>query len=101
MTSHRQWALLLAPGHRFEMRAPELTTEEFLASVGKSPDLSQDHQMLLREFLRQADLVKFAGARPSDEDIEKSIGSAQRFLEETRENAPLIDVDESSPLHPS
>ena len=29
---------------RFELRAPELTTEEFLASVGESPDLSRDHR---------------------------------------------------------
>jgi len=79
---------------RFELRAPELTTEEFLASVGESPDLSRDHQALLREFLRQADLVKFAGAQPSSEDIERSTNAARRFLEETRENAPLLDVND-------
>lgn len=76
---------------RFELRAPELTTEEFLGSVSDSPDLTQDHQMLLREFLRQADLVKFAGVQPSGEDVEQSIGAARRFLEETRDNAPLIE----------
>lgn len=76
---------------RFELRAPELTTEEFLGAVGQAPDLSRDHQLLLREFLRQADLVKFAGARPSGEDIDRSVQAARRFLEETRENAPLIE----------
>ena len=76
---------------RFELRAPELTTEEFLGSFGESPDLSRDHQSLLREFLRQADLVKFAGVQPSDDDIQRSIEAARRFLEETRENAPLLD----------
>ena len=76
---------------RFELRAPELTTEEFLASVGESPDLSRDHQALLREFLRQADLVKFAGLQPSHEDVERSIDAARRFINETRENAPLIE----------
>jgi hypothetical protein len=81
---------------RFELRAPELTTEEFLTLVGKSPDLSVGHQALLREFLRQADLVKFAGVHPSAEDIELSIAAARRFLEETRENAPLIDVHQVS-----
>ena len=79
---------------RFDLRAPELTTEEFLAGVGQSPDLSHAHQALLREFLRQADLVKFAGARPSREDIEQSIAAAQRFLEETRENAPMLEVND-------
>ncbi|HVX11232.1 MAG TPA: DUF4381 family protein [Pirellulales bacterium] len=72
---------------RFEFRAPELTTEEFLASVGQSPDLSRDHQTLLRSFLREADLVKFAGMQPSNEDIERSLDAARRFLEETREEA--------------
>ena len=43
--------------NRFDMRAPELTTEEFLESVSDSPDLTRDHQTLLRQFLRQADLV--------------------------------------------
>jgi hypothetical protein len=79
---------------RFDMRAPELTTEEFLASVGNSPDLSPDHQFLLREFLKQADLVKFAGFRPSPEDIDRSVRAAERFLDETRDNAPLIEVDD-------
>lgn len=79
---------------RFDMRAPELTTEEFLASVGQSPDLSSDHQRLLREFLKQADLVKFAGVRPSAADIDGSVRAAEQFLDETRENAPLIEVDQ-------
>ncbi|MCH2127275.1 MAG: BatD family protein [Pirellulaceae bacterium] len=80
---------------RFDLRAPEFTTEEFLASVGNSPDFSQPHQALLRQFLRQADLVKFAGVQPSEEDIENSINSARQFLEETRENAPMLDVAEN------
>ncbi len=81
---------------RFELRAPELTTEEFLAAVGESPDLSPEHQALLREFLRQADLVKFAGVQPTEDDIEISIMAARRFLEETRENAPLLDLNEDA-----
>lgn len=76
---------------RFEMRAPELTTEEFLASIGQSPDFSTDHQGLLREFLRQADLVKFARAVPSTVEIDNAIDKAKRFLEETREDAFMVD----------
>lgn len=77
---------------RFDVRAPELTTEEFLASAQRAADLTGDHQALLREFLRQADLVKFAGLTPTEEDIRASIQAAERFLEETRENAPLINA---------
>lgn len=78
---------------RYELRAPELTTEEFLAEVGDSPDLSREHQDLLRQFLRQADLVKFAGAQPTGDEVEKSVDAVQRFLDETRENAPLLEVE--------
>lgn len=77
---------------RFELRAPELTTEEFLAVAGNSGALSHDHQSLLRDFLRQADLVKFAGVEASEKDIRRSAELAVRFLEETRENAPWIEV---------
>lgn len=77
---------------RFELRAPELTTEEFLEVASDSPELTGDHQRMLREFLRKADLVKFAGLQPTPDDVEASVTSAKRFLEETRENAPLIEV---------
>jgi hypothetical protein len=85
---------------RFDLRAPELTTEEFLGAVQYASELSPEHQSLLREFLRQADLVKFAGFQPSDSDVERSVGAAQRFLEETRENAPLVDDPSDSPEGP-
>jgi hypothetical protein len=83
---------------RFELRSPELTTEEFLEQMSDSPDLTLEHQRLLRGFLRRADLVKFAQHVPSKEDIQDSVGAAERFLDETRENAPLIDEPESA-LH--
>ena len=68
-------------------------------SVGQSPDLSRDHQRRLQEFLKQADLVKFAGVKPGEEDIRRSIDTAGRFLDETRQDAPLIEVpaDETAP----
>ncbi len=83
---------------RFELRAPELTTEEFLLSVVDAPDLSGDHQQLLQSFLNHADLVKFARILPTTKDVARSIESAVRFLDETRDNAPLLSVDED--VHP-
>lgn len=79
--------------NRFDLRAPELTTEEFLELMSQSPDLSGDHQSLLRDFLRRADLVKFAHFMPSTNDIDESVAAARRFLEETRLDAPLADHD--------
>ncbi|MFQ5655810.1 MAG: hypothetical protein ACE5GW_13905, partial [Planctomycetota bacterium] len=80
--------------NRFELRAPELTTEEFLEAASASPDLSAEHQPPLRDFLRVSDLVKFAHHVPDAEAIEGAIVTARRFLEETRENAPLLDDTE-------
>ena len=78
--------------NRFHLHSPELTTDEFLEVMSSSPDLSREHQQLLRPFLRRADLVKFAHHLPDAPEVEDSIQMARRFLEETRENAPMIDV---------
>lgn len=72
---------------RFALRAPELTTERFLEFVSGSPDLTESHQALLRDFLRQSDLVKFAHLIPSRESIGEAIAFAGRFLDETRDDA--------------
>jgi hypothetical protein len=40
--------------------------------------------------------VKFAHLVPDASDVEDSIQAARRFFEETRENAPLIDVGAGS-----
>ncbi|MBK7948221.1 MAG: hypothetical protein IPK00_05670 [Deltaproteobacteria bacterium] len=71
--------------NRFALRSPELTTEEFLNEMGRSPDLARSHQQLLRDFLVQADLVKFAGHRPEAAIVDQSIAAAERFLEDTRD----------------
>jgi hypothetical protein len=69
---------------RFGLRSPELTTEEFLDELSRSPELVRDHRTLLSSFLRGADLVKFAHHVPTSGDVEDSIQAAQRFLDETR-----------------
>lgn len=80
---------------RFGLRSPELTTQEFLTEMGGSPDLARSHQGLLRDFLTQADLVKFAGHRPEGAIVDESIASVERLLEETRDQslAPRTGVD--------
>ncbi len=72
---------------RFAVRSPELTTERFIDLVSGSPDLSDDHQALLRDFLTQCDLVKFAHAIPSREAVRQAVAAAERFIDETRDAA--------------
>jgi hypothetical protein len=71
---------------RFQVRSPELTTERFLEVVSDSPDLGEDDQALLRDFLRQCDLVKFAHHVPTPESIQHAIRMAERFIDETRDD---------------
>lgn len=71
---------------RFHLRAPELTTEEFLGAATASTELNDEHRVFLQEFLNTADMVKFAQLVPEEDDIERSLGAATRFLEQTRDD---------------
>ena len=84
--------------NRYDVRAPDLTTDEFLQLAADESELSREHQTLLGEFLKQADIVKFAGVQASEDGVKRSTDLARKFLEETRENAPDVEVeaDESS-----
>ena len=83
-----------AADHAPSLRSPELTTEEFLGEMGRSPDLARGHQQLLRAFLEQADLVKFAAHVPSGDDLSAQIQAAEAFLEETREPGSSMEASD-------
>ncbi len=74
---------------RFALRAPELTTEEFLRVAQRSVQLSAEHKSLLTGFLADCDKVKFAGYEPGDEESRSVLEAARRFLLETCEQAPV------------
>ncbi len=71
---------------RFQLRSPELTTERFLEVVSDSPDLSDAHRLLLRDFLSQSDLVKFAHVIPDAKAIKDAVDAVSSFVEETRDD---------------
>lgn len=73
---------------RYGLRAPELTTEEFLRIAGESEHLQPAHRGLLRSFLERCDRVKFAAYRPPASESHEVLAAARRFLEETRLGAP-------------
>lgn len=70
---------------RFGLRAPELTTEEFLRVAQRSARVSNEHKVLLTDFLVDCDRVKFAGYEPGAEESDAVLEAARRFLLETRE----------------
>lgn len=82
---------------RFELRAPELTTEEFLQVASQTPDLDEKHQGFLRSFLASADMVKFARFIPPPEEIEAALTAASRFLDET--HAATVDPHAATQAH--
>ena len=69
---------------RFALRAPELTTEEFLLEAGRSAELSPAHRDLLSDFLERCDRVKFARYSPGDGESREALDVASRFLDESR-----------------
>ena len=68
---------------RFGLRAPEMTTEEFLDLMSRDGTLAGEHKQLMQEFLAHCDLVKFARYGPSRNEIEGAYGSASRLVKET------------------
>lgn len=70
--------------NRFNIRAPEMTTEEFLISVKGSGVLSHEHKNLLRDFLSHCDLVKFATYHPPEKEVELSLQAAERLIDQTK-----------------
>ncbi len=72
--------------NRFEVMAPERTTEEFLQEAASHAALGV-HQTSLGRFLSQCDQVKFARFEPDDATIQEAFDVVKQFLAETRSDA--------------
>jgi len=72
---------------RFGLHAPERTTEEFLAELGRNQALNPEHKALLKVFLRHCDLVKFAEHQPATAEIQKTFDSCKTFIAQTAARA--------------
>jgi hypothetical protein len=80
------------------LRAPEQTTEEFLADMRKRATFTPEQAARLAEFLEAADMIKYAGQNPRSGQIDDSIARAREFilLEKTpvanRHLVPMVPV---------
>lgn len=81
---------------RFGLRAPERTTDEFLADLSKSSALTQAQKESLQEFLSACDMVKFAKYEPQRPELENLYKSALRLIEET-EPVEILDPKSKAP----
>lgn len=68
---------------RFNFRAPERTTEEFLHELQRTDRLTRDQKDSLGDFLQSCDLVKFAKYEPGETELRELHGAAMRLVEET------------------
>jgi len=78
--------------NRFGLRAPELTTEEFLAELATSDALRPGHKSLLKTFLKHCDMVKFAEHEPSTAEIQQTFDSCKALIEGTASDEATVPV---------
>ena len=70
---------------RFRIAAMEQTSEEIMRELTQQEVLSKEMNGLLQDCFLISDLVKFAKANPGQEDHEKCLNTAFRFVKETFE----------------
>ncbi len=70
--------------NRFSLRAPEMTTEEFLSDLKNSDVLKPEQKDLISEFLSHCDMVKFARYLPGESESESSYHSAEELIKQTK-----------------
>jgi hypothetical protein len=77
---------------RFELHAPERTTEEFLFELQSAGMLTTAQKATLAEFLNHCDLVKFAKHEPTSEQIQRTFDLTKDFIEKTKSDEYQVDI---------
>lgn len=70
--------------NRFQLKALEMTTDEFLYVLQSSHKLTDVQKQALKSFLKHCDLVKFAKYGPSSDEITKSFDISKSLIDETK-----------------
>ncbi|KJR43044.1 hypothetical protein MCHI_001062 [Candidatus Magnetoovum chiemensis] len=71
--------------NRFALKAPEMTTEEFLYNINRSSLLKTNHKDILKDFLTLCDMVKFAKYDPQSKETQTVCDKAKLIIAETKE----------------
>jgi hypothetical protein len=69
---------------RFQINAPEMTTEEFLNYVKSTASLTDEQKKALKDFLNGSDMVKFAKHEPSVSEAQANFDLAHKLVVETK-----------------
>ena len=78
---------------RFDLNAPESTTEELAAKLNHDARLTLKDQNTLREFFVQADLVKFARAGAEKDVMRTAFETVTQFVEQTCQTSPTSQTE--------
>ncbi len=73
---------------RFNFRAPERTTEEFLLELKATSLVTPEQKESLADFLSRCDLVKFARYEPGQPELQQIYDSAVRLVDGTEPPPP-------------
>ena len=65
---------------RHSVRAPNLTTDEFLRAASENPAFTREALEGLRQFLESSDMVKFAGVEATPEMADSATDRARNYL---------------------
>lgn len=80
--------------HRFRLRAPERTTEEFLIELKDTEALAAEYRNDLQRFLEHCDLVKFARYEPSADQITRTLKMVEDFVDKTMSDECKVEITE-------
>lgn len=75
---------------RFNFRAPERTTEEFLRELQTTALLNDAQKLSLADFLQRCDLVKFARYEPTERELRDLHAAACRLVNETEPQPEVL-----------
>lgn len=82
--------------NRFSLNAPESTTEELTRTMASDTRLELKEQQTLRNFLTQADMVKFARAGAERPVMQTAFDTVEHFVEQTKEVPPETQQEETA-----
>jgi hypothetical protein len=82
---------------RFQLNAPDETTEEIVEEMSRSPELNGTQRNILQNFMRQADMVKFAKGRLDRPAMEAAFNTTRQFVEETAHTESALETQHLKP----
>ena len=82
---------------KYGIKAPHLTTEEFLRESSNRRIVELSNAAALRKFLENADLVKFAGVEATPEMADEATDSAREYLKSDASDHPAPSTRHPAP----